>query len=164
MGDTAEIHLTLTTIWEYLRPRIIDTDIGPYPHENIVIGAGVSKRKPGAPVDIARFDALVACEAWKAFTQGNRNALHNPRFGRVLETLGYAIGLRSGLPLVQATQFGAWLAHKVTGWSERDATAQDLLKLDRIAGQATFRQAVQAVLTALRGNVELCPSADSFEA
>ncbi len=164
MGDTAEIQLSLTTIWEYLRTRIIDSDIGPYPHENIVIGAGVSKRKPGAPVEIARLDALVACESWKAFTQGNRNALHDPRFGRVLETLGYAIGLRSGLALVQATQFGEWLAQKITGWSDGQATERDLYHLERIARQASFRPAVTAVLNALRGNVEPCPSANSCEA
>ncbi len=161
MTDTAEIQLSLAAIWEYLRTRVVGEDIGPYPQENIVIGGCVSKRKPGAPVEIARLDALVACKAWKAFTQGDRNALNDPRFGSVLETLGYAIGLRSGLQLAQATQFGAWLAHRITGWSEGEATEEDLLYLDRIARQATFRPAVQAVLTALRRNAEHCPSADA---
>lgn len=149
MADTAEIQLSLSTIWEYLRSRIIYCDIGPYPQENIVIGNSASKRRPGIPLEIARLDAQVACDVWKAFSQGERNALKDPRFGRVLETFGYAIGLLSDLQVVQATQFGAWLAYRVTGWSEGDATEQDLLHLDRIAGQATFRPAVYAVITAL---------------
>ncbi len=89
--------------------------------------------------------------------------MNDPRLGRVLETFGYAIGLRSGLPLEQATQFGEWLANRVTGWSDGQATEEDLRHLDRIARQATFRPAVQAVLTELRRNVELCPSADGCE-
>ena len=49
MADTAEIQLSLAFIWEYLRTRVIEGDIGPYPQENLVIGTGVSKRKSGAP-------------------------------------------------------------------------------------------------------------------
>ncbi len=71
MIDTVEIQLSLAAIWEYLSPRVVD----------IVIGAGVSKRKPGSGVKIARLDALSACKAWKAFTQGNRNAFNDPRLG-----------------------------------------------------------------------------------
>ena len=70
MADTAEIQLSLAFIWEYLRTRVIEGDIGPYPQENFVIGTGVSKRKPGSPIEIARLDALAACIAWKSFTQG----------------------------------------------------------------------------------------------
>ncbi len=164
MADTAEIQLSLATIWEYLRSRIVSEDIVPYPQENIVIGAGVSKRKPGAPLEIARQDALAAGDAWNALRQGHSNALNDPRLGRVLETLGYAIGLRSGLVFEQAALFGEWLANRVTGWSDGQATEEDLRHLDRIARQATtFGPAVQAVLTALRENVEHCPSADGCE-
>ena len=77
MADTAEIQLSLATIWEYLRARIVSEDIGPYPQENIVIGAGVSKRKPGDPLEIARQDALAAGDAWNALCQG-----HFKRFER----------------------------------------------------------------------------------
>lgn len=156
MGNTAEIQLSLATIWEYLRTRIVDNDIGPYPQENIIIGAGVSKRKPGAPLEISRQDAQAAGEVWNAFSQGNRSALNDPRFSRVLETLGYSIGLLSDLQIVQAALFGAWLAYRVTGWSEGDVTEEDLLHLDSIAGKAPFRPAVQAVLTTLRADVEHC--------
>ena len=70
MTDTAEIQLSLAAIWEYLRTRVVGEDIGPYPQENIVIGAGVSKRKPGDPLEIARLDALVAGDAWNATSPG----------------------------------------------------------------------------------------------
>ena len=157
MADTAEIQLSLATIWEYLRARIVSEDIGPYPQENIVIGAGVSKRKPGDPLEIARQDALAAGDAWNALCQGHSNALNDPRLGRVLETLGYAIGLRSGLMFEQAALFGEWLANRVTGWSDGQATEEDLGHLDHIARQATsFGPGMQAVLTELRKNIKNC--------
>jgi hypothetical protein len=153
MADTAEIQLSLATIWEYLRARIVSEDIGPYPQKDIVIGAGVSKRKPGDPLEIARQDAQAAGEVWDALCQGHSNALNNPRLGRVLETLGYAIGLRSYLMFEQAVLFGEWLANRVTGWSDGQATEEDLHRLDRVAKQTTtFGPAVQAVLTELRKN------------
>lgn len=151
MGSTAEIQLSLATIWEYLRARIVDNDIGPYPQENIVIGAGVSIRKPGFPLEISRQDAQAAAEVWNALLEGHTNTLRNPRLGRILEILGYAIGLRSGLKFEQAAMFGEWLSHRITGWSDGQATEEDLHQLDNIAKQATtFGVAVQAVLSKLR--------------
>jgi hypothetical protein len=153
MIDTAEIQLSLAAIWEYLSPRVVDVDIGPYPQEQIVIGAGVSKHKLGSAVEIARLDALAACKAWMAFTQGQRQALKDPRFGRVLETIGYTIGLKAGLPATPALQFGEWLSRTLTGteWTEgQEETEKTMRRLERIAKQAAFRPAAIAVLNALR--------------
>lgn len=153
MADTAEIQLALATIWEYLRSRIVNEDIGPYPQKEIVIGAGVSKRKPKVLLEIARQDAQAAGDVWHALSQGDSSALNDPRLGRVLDTLGYTIGLRLDLMFEQAALFGEWLAHRVTGWSNGEATEEDLHRLDRIAKQATtFGASVQAVLTELQKN------------
>ena len=153
VATTATIQLTLATIWEYLRARLLGEDIGPYPQDHIVIGAGVSNYRPGDPLEIARQDALVAGEIWNALCEGHSYALNDPRLGRVLQTLGYAIGVRSGLVFAQAALFGEWLAHRVTGWSDGHATEQDLHHLDRISKQATsFGMAMQAVHDELREN------------
>jgi hypothetical protein len=163
MADTSEIQLSLAAIWQYLRTHVVHDDIGPYPQNQIVIGGGLSPRKPDAAVEIARQDALGACVAWKRFTEGHRKALNDPRLGHVMETLGYMSGLRSGLPFTQAVQFGEWLSNKITGWTDGEAAESDVRHLERVAKQAAFRPAVKAVLDALRPeqpvpmpNVEPC--------
>ena len=157
MSDTATIQLSLAMIWEYLRARIVSNDIGPYPQENIVIGAGVSKSKLGTPLEISRQDAQAAGDVWNALCEGHSNVLNDPRLGRVLEILGYAIALKSSLKSEQAALFGEWLANRVTGWSDGQATEEDLHHLDRIAKQATtFGMAVQAVIAELRKKEKTC--------
>ncbi len=88
--------------------------------------------------------------------------MNNPRLERVLETLGYAIGLRFDLPSVQATQFGEWLSETVMGWSDEQTAEHDLSHLGRVARRATFRPASTAVLNVLQlqRNEAHCPAAD----
>ncbi len=151
MTDTLEVQISLSNIWDFLRTRVLDKDVGPYPKEQIVIGVGVSKRKPGSVVEISRLDALAACVAWKAFVDGNRKAIQDPRFGHVVEILGYVAGLRSGLEFVEASRFGEWLAYTISGWSDGQDTTGSIQRLERIAKKAAFRPAVKAVLHALEG-------------
>ncbi len=160
MTDTSEIQLSLAAIWEYLRTRVVDGNLGPYPQNQIIIGGGVLKLKPEAAVEISRQDALATCVAWQAFAQGHRNALNNPRLGRVMETLGYMTGLQSGLMFEQATLFGEWLSQTITGWTDGQATEKNLGHIDHIARQAAFRPAVKAVLDALRPKQQAMRNAD----
>jgi hypothetical protein len=150
MADTSEIQLSLASMWQYLRTHVVDGDIGPYPQKQIIIGGGLSHRKPDTAVEIARQDAVGACDAWKRFAEGHRQALHDPRLGHVMETLGYMSGLRSGLPFTQAVQFGEWLSNKITGWTDGETAESDVRHLERVAKRAVFRPAVKAVIDALR--------------
>lgn len=149
MTDTLEVQLSLSTIWDFLRKRVLDKDIGLYPKEQIVIGAGVSKRKPGSVIEISRLDALAASMAWKACREGNRKALQDPRLAHVFETLAYVAGLRLGLEYADASRFGEWLAYTITGWNDGQDTTGSIQRLEQIAKQAAFRPAVNAVVHAL---------------
>jgi hypothetical protein len=148
MTDTFEVKLSLSSIWDFLRTQVIDRDVGPYPTEKIIIGTGISKRKPGNIVEISRLDALAACMAWQSFSKGDRRALQDPRLSHVIETLAYLMGLQAGLAFKEAIQFGAWLAYTITGWNDGQ-NDNSMRRLEHIAKQAAFRPAVKAVLVAL---------------
>lgn len=150
MNETMEVQLSIADIWEYLRTHALDPDVGPFPKEKIVIGAGISRRKPGNIVEISRFDALAASVAWKAFAEGDQRALQDPRLAHVVETLGYLMGLQSGLEFREATLFGAWLSFTITGWNGGQNTIDIMRQLEQIAKQASFRPAVSAVIGALK--------------
>lgn len=149
MNETLEVQLSISEIWEYLRKYALDRDVGPFPKEKIIIGAGISRRKPGDVVEVSRFDALAASMAWKAYCEGDQRALQDPRLGHVVETLAYLMGLHSGLGFLEATLFGSWLAYTLTGWNGGQNNIDNMRQLEQIARQASFRPAVTAVIAAL---------------
>jgi hypothetical protein len=137
MADTAKLHLSLCSIWEYLCLSSTEIDFGPYPQKGIVIGGHVSPEPSGDTIAIARLDALTACATWVLFEEGEQDALNNPRLARVLGSLGYLMGRQVGVVDAQANHFGHWLAYAITGWSVGSGPETMLTYLDSVAIQAT---------------------------
>ncbi|MCZ6874655.1 MAG: hypothetical protein O7G88_14185 [bacterium] len=137
MADTATLHLSLCSIWDYLRLSSTQMDFGPYPQRKVVIGGQVSPEPSGDTIGIARLDALAACATWAWFGEGERGALNDPKLGRVVASLGYLIGRQVSVMDTQAIHFGYWLAYAITGWSVGSGPETMLTYLDSVAIQAT---------------------------
>ena len=136
MANTPQIHLSLSTIWDYLCRYSTDIDFGPYPKKKIIIGGTVSSEPSGEAVEMTRLDALAARVAWEAFIQGDRESLNDPRLARAIASLGYLMGRRTGILMPQAIQFGHWLAYAITGWSVGEGPEGVVTYLESVAAQA----------------------------
>ncbi len=137
MADTAKLHLSLCSIWDYLCLSSTQIDFGPYPKTEVVIGGQVSPEPSGDTIGIARLDVLAACAAWALFSEGEQEALNDPRLGRVIGSLGYLIGRRVGVVDTHAIHFGYWLAYAITGWSVGSGPESVVTYLDSVAIRAT---------------------------
>ena len=136
MADTPQIHLSLSTIWDYLCRYSSKIDFGPYPKEQVVVGGKVSADPTGEMVEVNRIDALAARVAWDAFDQGDRQALNDPRLARAIASLGYIMGRQTGIMLPQAIQFGHWLAYAITGWSVGESPESVITYLESVAAKS----------------------------
>lgn len=137
MADTPQIHLSLSTIWDYLCRYSTKIEFGPYPKNQVVIGGNASSDPSGETVEVNRLDALAARAAWDAFIQGDRQALNDPRLARAIASLGYLMGCQTGVMVPQAVQFGHWLAYAITGWSVGESPESVLTYLESVAAKST---------------------------
>jgi hypothetical protein len=136
MADTPQIHLSLSTIWDYLCRYSTKIDFGPYPKKQVVIGGKVSPEPSGETVEVARLDAVAARAAWEAFMQGDRQALNDPRLARAIVSLGYLMGRRTDILLPQAIDFGCWLGYVITGWSVGEGPESMVNYLESVAAKS----------------------------
>ena len=137
MSNTPQIHLSLSSIWDFLCRYSTKIDFGPYPQTQVVIGSKVSTEPMGEMVEVTRLDALAARAAWEGFMQGDRQALNDPRLARAISNLGYLMGRQVGVLSPQAIQFGHWLAYAITGWSVGQSSESVVTYLESIAAKST---------------------------